>query len=85
MHSRSLILEVHLVPHGRAIHLAQLGPRQMSDLSLQSAPKRTLIKPLSRGGFLPATRRRIAGKFSYAQMPIVKPTNASPMIGRNRS
>src|SRR5262252_9239447 len=28
--SRSSILEVHLVPHGRAIHLAQSGHRGMS-------------------------------------------------------
>src|SRR5262249_10660916 len=45
--SRSLILEVHLVPHGRAIHLALLGPREMSDLSPQSGPKRTLVRSLS--------------------------------------
>jgi len=41
--SRSSLSEIRLAPRGRAIHLALLGPREMSDLSPQSGPKRTLM------------------------------------------
>src|SRR6516162_2510372 len=39
--SRSLISEVHLVPHGRAIHLAQSGHAEASSRCLLSGVKRT--------------------------------------------
>jgi hypothetical protein len=42
--SRSSILEVHLVPHGRAIHLAQSGHPEMSALCPLSGVKRTKSK-----------------------------------------
>src|SRR6516225_10735630 len=42
--SRSLISEVHLVPHGRAIHLAQSGQTGMSAICPLSGVKRTKSK-----------------------------------------
>ena len=39
--SRSSILEVHLVRTAGPYIMALLGPREMSDLSQQSGPKRT--------------------------------------------
>ena len=40
---RAPSLEDHVVPRGRAIHLARLGLGQMSDVSPQSDPQRALL------------------------------------------
>src|SRR5262249_3163454 len=59
--SRSLISEVHLVPHGRAIHLAQSGHPEMSAICPLLGVKRTKSKRGAMSAFDP--KRTLSGRF----------------------
>src|SRR5262249_23006687 len=64
--SRSLILEVHLVPHGRAIHLAPSGHARRIGRCLLFGVKRTFSS-------------RMPGAFGSPRR-VVLPAGASPLL-----